>query len=366
MKKHFFVVVSCIALVLMSSCSGQKGWKVSGSVQNAQPDDKVALQGFNGASWYLIDSIALDKNGGFSYSSPEAAPHADVYRLSYNGKAIYFPIDSIDAVEIVADASHFDSDYGLAGTTEAVQMMEIDSQIAKGMAERGATYVVSDSLFKRNLNDIILRDSVGVIAYYLINKSIGGQPLYSTNRRHDVKMIGAVANKFALQYPNDPRTGYLVERFKTGRQSTGMGTTALYEANVVNLFEIDLYDVNGQKRSLIETADNAGVTLLSFTSYELDNSVAYNVELNRLMEQFRPNNLAIYQVALDQDEVQWMQAAKNLPWIAVRQDPSNVSNDIMLYNITTIPVTFVINGAGELVERVDDISQLEAAIRRAL
>lgn len=366
MKKSLFFI-GCAALLLLAACSGSKGWKVTGTVQNAQEGDKIALQGFNGASWYLIDSLDLDSKGGFAYASPQPASHPDIYRIGYKGKAIYFPIDSIDAIEIYSDALSFDQGYGLAGTPAAVQMMEVDNRIADAVATKGTAYVRTDSVFKRELNDIILRDSVGIIAYYLVNKTIGGEPLYSTDRRQDVKMLGAVANKFSTEYPNDPRTGYLIERFRGGRNATGMGGPGqVIEANVVNLFELNLYDVKGVKRSLIETAENAGVTLLSFTSYEIDNSVPYNVELNRLYELFKPQKIAIYQVALDEDEVQWMQAAQNLPWIAVRQDPTNVGEDIIRYNVTTIPVTFIINGAGELVERVDDPTQLETAIRKHL
>ncbi len=366
MKKSL-IAAGCAAMALACACSGQKGWKVSGTVDNAQEGEKVALQGFNGASWYLIDSLALDAKGGFSYAAAEAAAHPDIYRLSYNGKAIYFPIDSVDALELYADALHFDKGYGLAGTPMAMQMVEIDNRIADAVASHGTRYAATDSAFKRELNDIILRDSIGLIAYYLVNKTIAGEPLYSANRRQDVKMLGAVANRYAAQYPDDPRTRYLIDRFQQGRAALGMaGAGTVMEAQVVNLFELELYDVNGKKRSLTETAANAGVTLLSFTSYDTDVSVAYNVELNRLYELFRPQRIAIYQVALDQDEVQWMQAAKNLPWIAVRQDPTAVGEDIIRYNITTIPVTFVINGAGELVDRVDDPTRIEAAVRKWL
>ncbi len=365
MKKSF-LFLACAILALAWACNSNKGWKVSGTVQNAQPETALALQGFNGASWYLIDSLPVDSKGAFSYSAASPAAYPDVYRILLGGKAIYFPIDSIDAIEIYTDALSFDKGYGLAGTPAAIQMMELDNRLADVSARYGTAYAATDSAFKRELNDAILRDSVGIISYYLINKTIGDRPLYDLNNRQDVKMIGAVANKFTNQFPNDPRTKYLVERFRNGRQATGMVAPMAYEAQVVDLFEIDLYDVNGVKQSLTKTAQDAGVTLLSFTSYDLDSSVAYNVELNRLYELFRPQNIAIYQVALDADEVQWMQAAKNLPWIAVRQDPSDVGEDIYRYNITTIPVTFIINGKGELVDRVDDPTQLEAQIRKYL
>lgn len=352
---------------LACACSGPKGWEVSGNLNNAPADAKLAVQGFNGATWFLIDSIDVAADGNFAYAADVPAPNPDVYRLGYKGKSIYFPIDSVDGVVVEADANHFDTGYALAGTATAVQMMNIDKMLAEAVAANGANYVVADSAIKRNLSDVILADSTGVIAYYLINKNVGGQPLFSVNRRDDLKMIGAVANKFAMSHPNDPRTKFLTQRFIANRPKyTPSSTEGLPEAQVLGLFDLNLYDVKGNLRSLAETAKGAGVTLLSFTSYQLENSVPYNVLLNRLYDKYAGNKIAIYQVALDANEVEWMQAAKNLPWVAVRQDPNEVSEDIVHYNLTSIPVTFVIDGNGDIVERVDNPEEIDNAIRKHL
>ncbi len=364
MKRISYLVVAAAA-ALACSCSGNKGWEVSGNLNNAPQDAKLALQGFNGANWFLIDSLSVESDGAFAYSAPAPAPNPDVYRLGYNGKSIYFPVDSVDEVVVEAYADHFDTGYALAGTAAAVQMTNIDRELQEAVAAQGAGSVAADSAIKRHLNDIILADSTGVIAYYLINKNIGGQPLYSTGRRDDLKMIGAVANKFAINHPDDPRTKYLAARFIANRpRYTSASADSLPEAKVLGLFELNLYDAKGNLRSLTETAKGAGVTLLSFTSYRLDNSVAYNVILNRMLDTFAANDIAIYQVAIDGNEVEWMQAAKNLPWVAVRQDPNELSDNIVHYNITSIPVTFVIDRNGDIVERVDNPELLESAIRK--
>lgn len=354
------------AAFLACACSGPKGWEVSGNLSNAPADAKLALQGFNGANWFLIDSLEVKSDGNFAYTADAPAPNPDVYRLGYDGKNIYFPIDSIDKVVVEANAAHFDTDYALAGTPAAVQMMNIDRLLADAVAAHGVNYVVTDPEIKRNLSDIILADSTGVISYYLINKTIGAQPLYSLSHRDDLRMVGAVANKFAMNRPDDPRTKFLAQRFITNRPKSASAAADSLVVEVLGLFDISLYDAKGNLHSLAETADGAGVTLLSFTSYQLDNSPAYNVLLNGLYDKYKPNKIAIYQVAFDANEVDWMQAAKNLPWVAVRQDPNEASEQIVRYNITTIPVTFVIDGNGDIVERIDNPEELDAAIRKHL
>ena len=68
-------------------------------------------------------------------------------------------------------------------------------------------------------------------------------------------------------------------------------------------------------------------------------------------------------MSIDQDNVVWRQAAKNLPWITVYDPMSVDSRTVGNYNVTGIPTTFVIRG-GEIVERVEDPTRLKAIVAR--
>lgn len=125
-------------------------------------------------------------------------------------------------------------------------------------------------------------------------------------------------------------------------------------------FDIDLYDPKGTKRKLSDVVEPGKVTLLSFTSYQIEPSVAYNVILNQLYEQ----GVNVYQVALDNDEVMWRQSAQNLPWTAVLYDNADNGALLSMYNVGAIPTTFIIDSNGELVERVEDPTALEKAVKK--
>lgn len=352
------------AVTVFCACSGQKGWKVDGTVANAPENAKVAVEGFNGARWYCIDSVAVSPAGAFSFTAMEGSPYPDVYRLGYNGRNIYFPIDSLDAVTVTADASHFDQGYELTGTQLAEKMLQVDNSIAKFQkANPGAA---ADSLLKRKLSETILADSTGIIAYYLINKTIGGKPMYDPANRSDLRIIGAIANKFASLFPNDPRTGVLTERFIAGRKSSGQSiVTSEIQAPEISLFEIELFDNKGQKQSLEQTADKNTLVVLSFTTYDLESSPAYNVILNNIYEKNHANGLQIYQVGFDGNEVDWHEAAANLPWITVYGKPADRQKILTSYNVGVVPMTFIIKD-GSIVERVIDPKDLAAVVAKYL
>ncbi len=358
----------CIAAVcsLMTSCS-KKGWGVEGNVANAPEGAKVAVEGFNAGMWYNIDSVEVASDGSFKYRSEAGSPYPDIYRVSFDGKSIYFPIDSLETVKVSTEAAAFDNGYTLSGSQMAEQMMAIDARIAGVVAEKGARAAVTDSLLKRDLSTMINDDASGLIGYYIVNKTVGGLPVFSTADRADLRVIGALANKFMTNKPGDPRTEYLCKLYLLARRDLNpqQGGVEIV-ANETGLLDIELFDPKGQKRKLSDLAAKSGITLLSFTSYQIEPSLAYNAELKRMQDMFAGSNLNIYQVSLDADEVQWRTMASNLPWTAVWYDNSDGGSLINMYNVGALPMTYVIDRNGDLVERVVDPSQLESSIRKHL
>ena len=97
--------------------------------------------------------------------------------------------------------------------------------------------------------------------------------------------------------------------------------------------------------------------------YDQSFSPSFNKLLNDIYQSYHNRGLAIYQVSLDQDNVAWRQAAKNLPWITAF-DPMSINSQIVgAYNVTGIPTTFIIKG-GEIVERIEDASRLKGAVAK--
>ncbi len=364
MKKILIIALSSVAM--LTSCKGD-GWRVDGHIDNAPDSTKVAIEGLNAGIWYNIDSVEIDRNGNFSYTSPEGSPYPDIYRVSLGGKSIYFPIDSLEHITVSADAADFGREFTLSGSDLAVAMMNVDKEINAYVAANGIDKAVTDSVFKRGLSETIKHDNTGVLAYYLINKTLGDKPIYSSDNRQDVRILGAIANKFETMFPDDPRTQYLKDRFIKARKAMGGGSKRVVEADVTGLLDMEFYDVDGRSRKLSDVAKNAGVTLLSFTSYASEPSVAYNVELNRLYELFKANGIAIYQVAIDDNEVEWRNAARNLPWVAVRCSSDQAVPVLGMYSVGVIPTTFVVDRNSDIVARVDCApAGLEAAIRKHL
>ena len=351
-----------VLVALMCSCNSNK-FKVSGTVEGAGDTTTLFLETSVNGNWLFVDSV-VTSDGKFAFSE-DAPEYPNIYRLGYRDKSIYFPIDSIDNIEIKTSIKKFDEDYTLAGSDNAVKMMNIDRQAA-AFAKKGDTSSDAFNKWKDELSRNLVKDPAGIVSFYLINKFIGDKPLFDPLDKKDFKIIGAVTNAFANFRPNDPRTGYMVDNFKQGlsqRRSENAPRDTLV-ATEASLIDIKLQDKKGKMQSLQEVASHGNVVVLNFTMQSQSFSPSLNRLLNEMYTKYKSRGFEIFQVSLDDNEAQWMQAVASLPWIVMRDPNGEYSTFAGAYNITSIPAVFIIGRNGEIVERVANIEQLETSLTK--
>ena len=243
-------------------------------------------------------------------------------------------------------------------------MMKVDS-----ISAELARLPFGDAAFVKAKNDfaeMILRDPSSIVAYYTVNKIIGNRPLFSITDREDVRILGAVANAYNSYKPNDPRTELLKNMFFTGRRYTvrPAAPTDTFYVSESQIIDISLIDRNGKTRKLSEEASKGNVLILNFTTYLADESPALNARFAELYRKYSPSGFQIYQICYDANEFNWKTAAKSLPWITVYDPAGAQSENLLRYNVGSLPAIFIINRKGELSERVIDINDLEKAVAK--
>ncbi|MCI9285278.1 MAG: AhpC/TSA family protein [Muribaculaceae bacterium] len=363
--KHISLIGALGLAALMGACStdGAK-WNINGTINGLTDSDVVVLEGSNQGRWYTIDTIKTDADGKFNYSHvPQGYP--DIYRLRTAGKALYFPIDSIESVTITATAPDIATNHTLSGSPQAENLFRVDSLLSASASTMGVDGVVTDENLKRRLGQMLLADPAGIVTYYIISKKVDGKPLFNPSVQLDNRLIGAVANAFAEQRPSDPRTSYLRRLYLENRRNAGNLPSSQLVATEVGAFDIKLYDQKGREHSLLDISKQGKVALLNFTAYGAEWSPAFNIELNKVYEKYRDRGFEIYQVAVDTDEYAWKQTATNLPWITVLNDITD-SKNLINYNVTALPVSFVIDRNGEITDRLDGVDGLDSTVASRL
>ncbi|MEG1915278.1 MAG: thioredoxin-like domain-containing protein [Muribaculaceae bacterium] len=364
MKKHILVLAT-IALAVCS-CGNKNQFSVEGNVEGASEKTLMLESAINGR-WFVIDTVRTSSNGDFELSR-EAPKYPEIYRLTLDGKSVYFPIDSLENIELNSKVSSYGIDYTLSGSDNAIAMMNVDKKARTLQGTSLKDGVVKREAFKRELAEKIIENPSGIVAYYIINKYVGDTPLFDPTNSVDLRIIGAVANAYNSFKPKDPRTAYLVKVLIEG-QKMRRAAVAKYDTMYVaetKLFDIKLQDNLGKEHSLRKVTSQGNIVILNFTLYTAEKSPMFNKILIDTYNKNKARGLEIYQVGLDGDLAQWKATAGNLPWITVYDGAGPNSKNLMSYNVTGLPTTFVINRKGELVERITDITTLDATLQKYL
>lgn len=351
MRLSSISAIAASVILAFSSCDRQAKWQVKGIIEGADNAHLRIERAENGV-WLALDTLSTDSKGRFEYSHlPLGYP--DIYRLAYDGKYIYFPIDSIETVRISTKADAFSTGYTISGSEYADKMMAIDGMVAERVREVGAEAALTDSVLKRRLNETIVAEPAAITAYYIVLKQVNGKFLYVPSVPADNRIIGAVANAYVAKRPDDPRTRFLREIYLRNR-SVRPQDAERFEITELPYYDIDLMDYNGTHHKLSDVVSGNKVVLLNFTAYAAQESPAFNILLADSYRKYHGNGLEIYQVSVDEDEYQWGQTARNLPWVTVYNPPvGKQSNILQLYNVMGLPTTFLFVN-GELRERIDD------------
>lgn len=356
--KPLFLIILLIASV---ACKNEESWKLTGEIEGAKDATVVLESSFNGR-WYAVDSTRTNGSGKFSFKQP-AIEHPAIFCLDFNGEKAYIPVDSAENLVFAATAASFGKSYSVSGSQSAETLTEVNRSIAQAGAS-----APHDQQLKRRLGEMIISNPAGIMAYYIINSTTAtGQAVFSPDDRADLRIIGAVANAYTEQRPDDPRTQYLKSLYLSHLQQQRHPVEVIdtLVATEITFPEIVLLDKEGKERSLSETA-NGHPVLVNFTVYSAEYSPALNIVLGDLYNEYSPRGLEIYQIGFDADEFQWRSTARNLPWITVYNSLKDGSRYLASYNVGSLPATFLIDAQGQLVERIDNPAAISDAVKKHL
>lgn len=333
--------------LMLVSCGGNE-FKVKGNIEGAE--GTVVLERASAAGeWLAIDSAKLSKSGAFSISG-EAPAAPDIYRLRYDGRYLYFPVDSLETIKIATSAAKFDTDFTLSGSSAAEDMMRFEKQLQAYLPYRNIPD--STKAFKRRVYAQFLQDSRGsVMSYYVLTKTVGNLPLFDPAAREDAAFFAAVATAFKEYRPSDPRAAMLEDiAIKARRKrNNDAGHQAILNAAESGLVEIALPDRNN---NIVQLSQCVGgiPTLLVFTRLDDAEAPALNVKLRRIVES---GQAKVYQVCYDADRLQWREASASLPWTVVYAGQDvRPAND---YMVSQLPTIFRIDANGNITERVSNL-----------
>ena len=159
---RFAPILAVVMMTMICSCSDSDKFKVSGTVDGGGDTTVLYLETSYNGMWHLVDSVVTD-GGKFSFKE-EAIEYPNIYRLVYGADAIYFPIDSIDQLEIKTDIKHFAENYTIGGSKNAETMMKFDKELA-AFIKKGDLGSEAFKKWKQETSRNLVSDLKSIVSY---------------------------------------------------------------------------------------------------------------------------------------------------------------------------------------------------------
>jgi len=274
-------------------------------------------------------------------------------------------------------------DCSVTGSEEAVLFNQVESEYAS-LSQRVAEWTkeyteATDSTVKKAASENIIKSFVSFKKLSI--KHVMTHPASMTNipvlfrkiseipvfgDANDVFLIQKVYDTLSVLYPESPYVMSLKNEIDSRKHIMELNDM-IAGAQTVSVPDIQLPDVNGNRRSLLGIKDK--VILLLFWESGLENISVMNAEIKELYSKYKDSGFEIFQVALDVDKTAWAASVKSqkIEWVSVVDTRGIQSTYIPLYSVSNLPYALVLGRDGGVLEKgAVDIEKLEKVISSAL
>lgn len=368
MTRRYLLFISIVAIVLGSCSKKQNGFTISGTITHAE-GDTIYLEELHTATLTPVGKVQINKKGEFKFNGNVSIPTFYLLKLS-DHNFITLLVDSAEQVVVQADAANFYREYNVSGSVGSEQVQQLDSKLKQ---TRGKL----DSL--RSLNNIysgnpdydvvrpkwsvqydqIVEDQVefstnfvrenpfamaSVLALY--QKFDNNDPGYIIR---DLQVMKTAASALNSIYPQSEQVQALYnETLRFVRQEQTAKMKKFIQEQGQNSPDITLPTPSGKQVSL--SSLRGKVVLLQFWAAVDRNSRIQNPVLVELYNKYKSKGFEIYQVSLDQNRAEWVDAIDHdkLNWVNVG-DMKGSTHAAGVYNVSSVPYNYLLDKDGVIV-----------------
>ena len=384
MKNLIYFIIS---LFLLNACSNSGKFEITGTIGNSENKElKFSELLVNGTQ--EIKTLKLDKTGDFKFKSSTQIPRFYQLSLSSNN-FVTLLITPGEKIKIKAASNNL-SNAEIKGSEGSLQVQKLNNRLVEakkelnnivkkiGQTEEPETieklndeyaYIV-DNLRDSSIAFIVsnLNSMASIVALY----QKFDEENYILYKNRDLQYIKIVSENLGKTYPESAHVkalladyGNLMKRYN--QIKTNIELNKLMAQNKVTSYP-EIYLPNGQGDSISLNSLGSKYILVNFWASWSEESIKRNLELKDVYKKYHTKGFEIYQVSLDTKIENWQRAVNfdQLPWINVIDLDGRTSYYAKIYNVKTLPTSYLINPEGEIVTINPSVEQLNSTFEYAL
>lgn len=385
MTKRFLLFLSVIALLLGGCSKKQNTFTISGTITHAG-GDTIYLEQLHTTSIRTVGKTQINKKGEFKFEGKTGIPTFYLLKLS-DHNFITLLVDSTENVVVEADVANFYREYNVSGSVGSEQVKLLDSRLKQTRSSldslksleniyvgnpdydaiRPKWAVQYDNIIKEQIefSTGFVRENpfsmASVLALY--QKFDNNDPSYIIR---DLQVMRTAASALYSIYPKSEQVQALYNNtLEYVRQEQSAKLHKLIEEHGENSPDITLPTPEGKEVSL--SSFRGKVVLLQFWAAVDHNSRIQNPVLAELYHKYKNKGFDIYQVSVDQNRAEWVDAIDKdqLTWTNVG-DMKGSSLAVGNYNVHTIPYNYLLDKEGIVVGKNLHGPELDKAVGHLL
>ncbi len=368
MVKFRWITIIVGLVVIFSGCKKDNQFAISGKITNAG-DKTIYLEQLFVSNSTPIDSVKINSKGEFKFKHQTSIPTFYLLKLS-DINFVTLLVDSAENVNISADVINFSSGYLVEGSPGSEMVQQLNEKLHTTKQKLDSIRSLN-ILYENRNNYAQLKE--GLDTEYA--KIVQTQVDYSTN--FVLNNPFSMASVLALYQRFDPET-YVI----TDIQPLKVAASALHSiypgsdhvqalyANTLQLMQNEraaklqqIIENEGSNSPDIVLPDPEGkdiplsslrgkYVLLHFWSAKDEASRIVNPVLKELYRKYKSKGFEIYQVSVDKERFEWIDAIDKdqLTWVNVGDMEGSI-NAVNVYNIKQIPSNYLLDKEGVIIAK---------------
>jgi len=366
-----FIIVLIVTLTGFSCSSTQT--EISGLISGGE-EISLTLERLDVNRTSLIDSVRTGKDGSFSIKLGLEEPELYILKND-DGALINFLVSPGDKISVKSTYESFGSAYMVSGSQESEGIQMLVEQLDQTRMILDSLQVVAGSigdpenpqfeLVRNTYAQSIIKQKRFTIKYLVENMSSLSSvyALYQKyneetlvlNLENDLQYFKAVADSLEITYPNSSLTlslrADIQQREASFEEATKLNKLLEMADEVTGMLDLSIPDRDGNEIAL--SSLNGKVTLITFWASGNSSSIQALIQLQSTYKKYHDKGFEVYAISLDNNKINWMNAMdfNEFSWINVSELSFPESEAGVLYNVTELPTTYLINREGDIVAK---------------
>jgi len=367
-----FIIVLIVAITGFS-CNSTRT-EISGLIRGGE-DISLTFERLDVNRTSVLDSVRTGKDGSFYIKLGLEEPELYILK-NEDGALINLLVSPGEKISVNSSYDSFGSDYTVNGSEESEGIRILVEQLDQTRKTLDSLQAVAGSigdpenpqfeLIRNTYAQAIIKQKRFTIKYLVehISSLSSVYALYQKyneetlvlNLENDLQYFKAVADSLEITYPNSSLTKSLradIEQREAAFQEAAKVNALLdlVDDEVTGLLDLAIPDRDGHEVAL--SSLKGKVTLIAFWASGNSTSIQALIQLQSTYNKYHEKGFDVYAISLDNNKVNWMNAIdfNEFNWINVSELSFPESQAALLYNITELPTTYLINRDGDIVAK---------------